>query len=147
MKTLIVYDSQFGNTEKIARAIAGALTGEVKTVRVGEASRADLDLVNLMIFGSPTQGGKHTQVFQSFINGIPEAGLKGVRIASFDTRLKTKLVKIFGFAAGRLASELQNRGGTLVVQPEGFFVKGSKGPLVEGELERASAWAHNMQAS
>ena len=36
MKSLIIYDSIYGNTEKIAQAIGEGLTGEVKVVRVGE---------------------------------------------------------------------------------------------------------------
>lgn len=38
MKALIVYDSVYGNTEKIAKAIGGAITGEVKVLRVNEAN-------------------------------------------------------------------------------------------------------------
>jgi len=32
----------------------------------------------------------------------------------------------------------------LVGTPEGFLVKGKKGPLKEGELERAAGWARSL---
>jgi hypothetical protein len=49
----------------------------------------------------------------------------------------------FRVAANRrngAADRLAKKGGTLIAQPEGFFVKGSEGPLKDNELERASAW-------
>jgi flavodoxin len=45
MKTVLVYDSIFGNTEKIARAIGKALEshGEVEQIRVGDAQPGHFD--------------------------------------------------------------------------------------------------------
>jgi flavodoxin I len=51
---------------------------------------------------------------------------------------------VFGYAAGRIARNLKGKGGTLVASPEGFFVTGTKGPLREGELERAAGWAKGI---
>ena len=67
MKVLIVYDSVYGNTEKIARAIGGAITGDVKVLRAGEVNRAELEPIDLLIVGSPTQGFRPTMPVQSFI--------------------------------------------------------------------------------
>jgi flavodoxin len=142
MRTLVVYDSVYGNTEAIARAIAGAIAGEV--LRVGEANPAALKEIDLLIVGSPTQGGRATPAIQAFLSKIPEAAIKGIRVAAFDTRISTKWVGIFGYAARRIARNLKGRGGTLVVPPEGFFVKSTKGPLKEGETERAAAWARGL---
>ncbi len=47
-------------------------------------------------------------------------------------------------AAGRISGNLKGKGGTLMAFPEGFFVKGTKGPLKEGELERAADWAKGI---
>ncbi len=90
MKALIIYDSVYGNTEKIARAIAGAITpfGEVKVLRAGEASPSDLGSIDLLIVGSPTQGGKPTPAIQEFLNKIPANALRNINVASFDTRVK-----------------------------------------------------------
>ena len=149
MKALIVYDSVYGNTEKIARAIAGALTpsGEVKVLRPGEVNLSDLASIDLLIVGSPTQGGRATPAIQEFLNKIPANALKNVSVASFDTRFSTRLVGIFGYAAGKIADSLKTKGGTLILSPEPFFVKGREGPLKEGELERAAGWAKRILES
>ena len=147
MKTLIVYDSQFGNTERIAKAIGDAITGEVQVVCPGETYPSELESIDLVVVGSPTQGGRPVKAIQEFLGRIPADALKNIRVTSFDTRIKTKLVKIFGYAAGRIADRLIDKGGNLVVPPEGFFVKGTKGPLDEGELERAADWAREIAES
>jgi len=146
MKVLIVYDSVYGNTEKIARAIAGAFTPSdgVKIFRAGEVNPSELESIDLLIVGSPTQGGRPTPVTQDFLHKVSESAIKGVNVAAFDTRYSTRLVGVFGYAAGRIASNLKGKGGTLVASPEGFFVKGREGPLKEGELERAAGWAKRM---
>jgi flavodoxin len=53
MKSFIIYDSIYGNTEKIAQAIGDGLTGEVKVVRVGEVNPSELKTFDLLIIGSP----------------------------------------------------------------------------------------------
>ena len=147
MKVLIVYDSVYGNTEKIAKAIGGAITGEVKVLRVDEANPSELKTIDLFIVGSPTQGGRPTPAIQDFLNKVPEPSLKGINVAAFDTRFSTRFVGIFGYAAGRIADSLKKKGGTLILSPEGFFVKGKEGPLKEGELERAATWAKEIVKS
>jgi len=147
MKALVIYDSVYGNTEEIARAIGGAITGEVKVLRAGEVSPSELESVDLLIVGSPTQGGRPLQPVQDLLNSIPESSLKGVNVAAFDTRLTAKWVVIFGYAAGRIAKNLEKKGSNLVASAEGFFVKGGKGPLKEGELGRAAAWAEGIVKS
>jgi len=148
MKVLIVYDSLYGNTEKIARAIGGAFTtsDEVEMVRSSEANTSQLESIDLLIVGSPTQGGKATKSVQEYLDKVPAGALKNIRVASFDTRLKTVLVKLFGYAAGRIANSLKEKGGQSATPPQGFLVKGSKGPLEEGELEKASAWAKTLSS-
>lgn len=144
MKALVIYDSLYGNTEKIAKAIGGAITGEVKVLPVGQANPAELKSLDLLIVGSPTQGGRATKPMQAFLDIIPDASLKDINIAAFDTRMTAKWVRIFNYAAGRIANNLKGKGGTLVAPPEGFFVTSAKGPLKEGELERAVGWAKGI---
>ena len=147
MKALIVYDSVYGNTEKIARAIAEAITpsDEVKVLRAGEANPSELASIDLLIVGSPTHGGRPTPAVQNLLNKVPK--LQGIKVAAFDTRIPTKLVRVFGYAAGRIANNLKKKGSTLIASPEGFFVTGGQGPLKEGELERAAAWAKGILES
>jgi len=149
MKALIVYDSVYGNTEKIARAIAEAITpsDEVEVLRAGEANPSELASTDLLIVGSPTHAGRPTPAIQALLNKVPKLSLQGINVAAFDTRIPTKLVGVFGYAAGRIARNLKRKGGTLIAPPEGFFVTGSKGPLKEGELDRAAGWAKGILES
>ncbi|MGQ9545720.1 MAG: flavodoxin family protein [Dehalococcoidia bacterium] len=149
MKALIVYDSVYGNTEKIAKAIAEAIapSNEVKVLRADEANPSELAAVNLLIVGSPTHGGRPTPAVQNFLNKVPDLSLKGVNVAAFDTRISKKIARVFGYASGRIASHLKKKGGTLIASPMGFLVTGGEGPLKEGELERAAGWAKGILQS
>ena len=147
MKALIVYDSVYGNTEKIARAIGGAIDGEVRVLRGDEVDYSESKTLDLLVVGSPTQGGRPTLAIQGFLNKVSEADIKGINVAAFDTRFSTKLVGIFGYAAGKIAESLKKKGATLVLPPQAFFVKGREGPLKEGELERAAGWAKELVKS
>ena len=137
MKALVVYDSVFGNTEKIAQAIGEAIGGQV--LRVGEVSPADLKGFDLVIVGSPTHGGFPTPGIDGLLKASPP--LDGLNVAAFDTRTKRT---IFGYAAPRIARRLEKSGGKVRLPPEGFLVLGMEGPLVDGELERAAGWAKGM---
>lgn len=147
MKTLVLYDSQYGNTEKIAQAIGKAVSS-TKTLIVGDATLQDLKGVRLLIIGSPTQGGRPTVSLQTFLDSIPAGSLRNVHVAVFDTRFLEEdlnfalklLVKTIGYAAPKIAKNLEDKGGTLILPPEGFIVKGKKGPLASGELDRAKNW-------
>lgn len=151
MKVLIVYESFFGNTEKIALAMDKALGAHnVETVRASEVKPERLAGLDLLIVGSPTRAFRPTKAITDFLKGIPSGGLKGVRVAAFDTRIALEdtksrflrfVVGIFGYAAKPISDKLVKKEGLLVIPPEGFFVKGSEGPLKEGELERAAGWA------
>ncbi|PHS33910.1 MAG: nitric oxide synthase [Alkaliphilus sp.] len=152
MKTLIVYDSVFGNTEQIALAIGNSLrSGEsVAALRVSEIKPEHLTGLGLLIVGSPTRAFKPTKAIVNFLNKIPSNGLKGVKVSAFDTRMSITdvnsrllniLVRLFGYAASPIADKLVKKGGDLIIPPEGFFVKDSEGPLKDGELERAADWA------
>ena len=143
MKILIIYDSVFGNTEQIAQAIGNALGSQedVEILRVSNVKPEQLTGLKLLIVGSPTHGGRPTSAIRDFLNKVSESVIRGINVAAFDTRFSTRLVRIFGYAAGRIADRLKRNGGTLIVSPEGFFVKGKEGPLKEGELERAASWA------
>jgi len=147
MKTLVVYDSLHGNTEKIAKAIGAALTGEVEVLRVGEVDPSEVKTLDLLFVGSPTHGGRASPAMREFLDKVQALALEGTNVAAFDTRLSTRWVGIFGYAAGRIAKSLKKKGGTLVLSPEAFYVKGTEGPLKEGELERAAAWAKEIVQS
>ncbi len=144
MKALVVYDSGYGNTEKIAQAIGNTIGSDVKTLRISDVKPDDFNAFDLLVIGSPTQGGRATSAMQAFLKNIPDSAIKEKKVAVFDTRMTSKMVGIFGYAAGKIADSLKKRGASLVLSPEGFFVTTGKGPLKEGELERAVSWAKQL---
>ncbi len=147
MRSLIVYDSVYGNTEKIAKSIGGSMGGDVRVLRAGEVSASDLDSIDLLVVGSPTYGGRPTPPIKNFLGGVSEGSIKGRKVASFDTRLSSRLAVVFGYAAGKIGDSLKKRGGDLILSPEGFKVRATKGPLIEGEIERAANWARKLETA
>lgn len=144
MKVLIIYDSIYGNTGEIAKSMGEAIGSDARVLKAENSGPANLESVELLIAGSPTYGGRPTPKMREFLDTIRSTSLKDVKVATFDTRLPATWVKIFGFAAGKIEKQLKSRGGESVVKPEGFFVSGTKGPLVEGEYERAAKWAQDI---
>jgi flavodoxin len=155
MKTLIVYDSFFGNTEQVAQAIGKALgaQADVNVLRVGDVKPEHLTGLDLLIVGSPTRAFSPSPAIKEFLGHIPKQSLRGVTTAAFDTRVALSdvnsrvlpvFVRLFGYAAQPIADQLVRKGGTPRLPPEGFFVQGTEGPLKAGELERAAAWAKQI---
>jgi flavodoxin len=144
MNALIVYDSQFGNTERVAQRITSTLSefGQARAVHVGQIHTGELRGVDMLILGCPTQAMRQTPVMQSFIASIPRESLRGLSVACFDTRFRGGFWMLS--AAPSMAKQLRMMGVEPLVQPESFFVKALKqeGPLLAGELERAASWAH-----
>jgi len=146
MSAIVIYDSLYGNTEQIAKAIGEGFGGDTKVVRVEDVKAEDIAPYHFIVIGSPTQGGRQTAAIKEFVDKLPPEALKEKRLAAFDTRLKNVLVKMFGYAAPRIEAAIKAKGGNATAQPQGFFVKSSKGPLLDGELERATTWAKSVAA-
>jgi flavodoxin len=156
---MVVYDSVYGNTEKIAAAVAAALGSpeDVAIARASDARPEQLTDLTLLIVGSPTQKFRPIAPVTAFLKSIPKTGLKGIQVAAFDTRFTQSavdtvrilafFVNIFGYAAEPIADRLQKKGGVLAAPPEGFYVADTEGPLLEGELERAASWARQIVAT
>ena len=166
MKALVIYDSQYGNTEKIAQALSAALSAalgaapgsqvQVKTLLVSNVKLEQLAGLDLLVVGAPTQRFRTTEAMLGFLKSIPADRLKGVRVAAFDTRLSLNdiessafrfIVKTGGFAAKHILDRLKKCGGDAILPPEGFLVKDMEGPLLDGELERAAQWAQHIVAA
>jgi len=152
MKALVIYETMYGNTEKVARAIGAGLAvrGEVQVVPVADVKMEMLTGLDLVLVGSPTQGFNPIAGTKDFLKTLRSDQFKGVKFAAFDTRADvvevnngflTFMVKLFGYAAEKIDKGLKASGGVQAVIPEGFFVDGKEGPMKEGELERAAAWA------
>jgi Flavodoxin domain len=161
MRSLVVYESWFGNTRRVAEEIADVLAveGEVDVLSVDDPLPS-LDEIDLIVLGAPThvhglssgrsreaaleqggQGGRSGTGVRGWIDRLPDGC--GVKFAVFDTRAQ-KPVWLVGSAAHGMARRLRRRGCLPAVEPASFFVGGTPGPLVEGELERAREWARML---
>jgi flavodoxin I len=139
MKSLVIYDSVYGRTEKIALAVGEVIGARV--LKVDEMDPAALKGHDLLVIGSPTHGGSFTEKIRALLDAMP--ALEGCRVTLFDTRT-AKWSWIFGYAAERMAKVIEKKGGDLAAPPQGFFVLGTRGPLKDGEIERAADWAKEL---
>jgi flavodoxin len=154
MNTLIIFDSLHGNTQKISQHIFKNFSGKNPTQMypIAQIQPADILGYDLLIVGSPTHGGQATPALQHFLSQLPPNSLKGVKLATFDTRFDLNLQKpflrflmrIIGFASPKIATSLQSKGAQLVAPPTGFIVTGTNGPLATNELEKANSWAQQI---
>ena len=156
MNVLIIYDSAYGNTAAVAKTMATAISGQHHVIakQVSKASVTDISEADIVIISSPTQGGMPTRSIQRYINELPPHTLKGKTVAAFDTRFSMHghgrwlgfLTRVVGFAAPRIASGLQDKGGILILPPEGFIVEDKQGPLAKYESRRAADWIKSSVA-
>lgn len=161
MKSVVVYESWFGNTRQIAEAIAAELrrAGEVALATVDDPL-PPLDGVDLVVVGAPTHAhalssastrrgalqrrGESRQAgrgIRGWLRSLPEAD--GRAAAAFDTRID-KPVFLVGSASRGIGRRLERRGHVLVSRPQSFLVVDMEGPLADGELDRARAWAATL---
>jgi flavodoxin len=143
MKALVIYDTTFGNTQKVAETVAETLGKGVKTILVSGVNPKDLAGIDLLVVGSPILGWSPSEKTKAFLAGLHPGQLKGVKAAAFDTRIS---LFIHGDAAKKIATALEAAGAQIVATPEGFTVKGNEGPLKVGELEKAKKWAGDIAA-
>ena len=153
MNILVVYDSYFGNTEKIAQEVGRSFGDDVPVKRPADVDIGTLSSLDLLIVGAPTRAFRPSDAIKAFLKELPNGVLKGVKVASFDTRMDVqnidnKILKfmagIFGYAAEPIAKGLVKKGGVLVGEPMGYIVLDSEGPLKEGELERVADWVETL---
>ena len=79
------------------------------------------------------------------MDALPKRSLRGVRIAAFDTSYRMNALLARFTAAKKLDRKMRKLGGKRIVSPETFFVAEREGPLEEGEVERAQAWAAQIK--
>lgn len=154
MNIVVVYDSVYGNTDKIAHAIGEGLSdaGEVRVIKAEEASEIYVRSVSVIVVGSPTHGGRPTPAVQKFMDSIEEHDGEGTYYAAFDTRFDYKdqnvglrfLMRMIGYGADKIDARLSGIGGNRLINCEGFIVEGRDGPLRDGEIQRAKQWGSSI---
>lgn len=161
MKSLVIYESMFGNTKQIAEAIAGGLADSavVSVVDVSDAPSAVPEDVGLLVIGGPThafsmsrastrreaadRGAAATDTavgIREWLEGLPRQDSR-MDFAAFDTRVHMPLLP---GAASRAATRIARRLHFRTQEPQSFFVAGYEGPLLDGELDRARTWGRAL---
>jgi flavodoxin len=143
MNTLVIHYSKFGNTQRVAEAIATelGLNGPVRVLSQDELSPEDLQQADLVIMGSPTHRMNLPEDVRFKLGSLPKRILRGKKMAAFDTSYKMSRWLTPLTASKKLVRKLKKLGGKRVVPPETFHVVGKEGPLYDGEIERAQNWA------
>ena len=166
-QALIVFESMFGNTERVAKAVADGLRSEGFDVDLRNVVSAPERLhlgYDLLVLGAPThafslsrqktredaarQGapsdrtriGMREWLLNLSWDGAPPA------VAVFDTRA-TKVRRLHWAASRTMAALLRRRGLQPNTSPEAFLVADLQGPLEPDELTRATAWGRTIAAS
>lgn len=167
MRALVIYESMFGNTKRIALAVADGLSRHmaVEAVEVSLAPLAIADDVDLLVVGGPTHvhgmtsGFTRTQAEKQATSPVLSEKLgmrewleesqptsRSLKAAAFDTRIKGAEI-LTGSAAHGYEKRLHTAGYGVVAEPESFFIA-TKAPqddaLLPGEVERARAWGTEL---
>ena len=172
MRAVVIYESMFGNTRRIAEAVADGLARfvEVRLARADEVGEGDLAGVDLVVVGAPThawslprantrQGalatarrGDNDLVLEPAADTAPGVrewlatlGRLGVRGAVFDTRFHAPRL-VTGRASRAIARALRHDGVEVVSAPQSFFVD-RRNHMRAGEEERARAWGERLGAA
>jgi hypothetical protein len=163
-RALVAYESMFGNTERVAHAVATGLRLEgfdATVVDVSKNPSVDLDAFDLLVVGAPThafslsrpstradavkQGGRGdsaTTGMREWLQALP-SGSRPHLAAAFDTRV-TKVRYLPASASRRAARLLAEHGCHLLSTPTGFLVTDVPGPLESREIDRAIAWSRRV---
>jgi hypothetical protein len=162
MKALVVYESLFGNTEQVARAITTGLSKymEVDLRDVSDAPPEITDFLDLIVVGGPTHAfsmsrpnTREDAFRQGATQGRRELGLRewlghlrsgphSEMLATFDT--KVDKVRHLPGSAAKGAAKVARKHGYSPSRTESFYVADVSGPLLEGELDRAEAWGERL---
>jgi hypothetical protein len=165
-RVLVVYESMFGNTREVAKAVAEGLaeTGTVDLVEVGAAPVVLPEDVDLLVVGAPTHAfglsrpATRKSAADQNTGEVVSTGI-GLRewldelrpvgstaaVSAFDTRVKVPLMP--GSAARRALGRLRKLGFPMLLRSESFFVEGTPGPLKDGEVDRAKRWGAKLAAT
>jgi Flavodoxin len=172
MKSLVIYESMYGNTRAVAEAVAEGLrtAGEATVVSTADAGKADLTDVDLLVVGGPTHlhglprlatrrsaakaaesshgrlvmepGAEEETGLLTVLEDLPAGA--GKAAAAFDTRLSGPVL-LTGRASKPIAKGLRRRGYVRAVAPASFLVD-RRDRMLDGELDRAVAWGKSLAA-
>jgi menaquinone-dependent protoporphyrinogen IX oxidase len=152
MKTLVVYDSSYGNTKKIAEAISETLKEsgiEVDTFYVKDVKKPSAKDYNFLVLGSPTKFGTMSFAVKGFLGKVKSEEWMNKPFAAFDTENpenieRARIENKEWSAAEKIAAKLKDKQMNQLLPVLKAVVLGWKGPLQEGEIERAKDYARKL---
>ena len=163
MNALVVYESHWGNTAAIARAIAEGLGPEARALATDEATGSAILDADLIVAGAPVIAFSlaSDKMLDNIANGSDKApsppDLSHPSMRSWLDRLPKGHGRSAAFetrvwwsprgATGDIERGLRGAGYRPVAKAGRFVVKGSYGPLRDGELERARRWGAELAAT
>lgn len=143
---VIVYDSIFGNTKRIADRIGLELCNDCEIIAGSihhDIEPDDIADIDLLIIGSPTHSHKPTHEMSQFLDQLAAKKNYIKHAAVFDTRYNMHIL-ISGSAAKKITKKLKQFGIATICKPESFLVTKWEGPLKANELEHAEHWAQDI---
>ena len=141
MRACVIFDSRYGNTEKIARSLSAGLEMggiEASCANTKDVVPGSLEGFDLLCVGAPTEWLTASGSMKDFLRGLRGHGLSGKLGFAFDTRLGRPLS---GSASGFIEKELRRQGLRIVAQRESAIVYAAGGgmsttTLNDGEADR-----------
>jgi len=134
-KAIVIYDTQFGNTEKIAKALASGIKGQgvqVDCVKVDVVDVNKLAEYDLLAIGGPTLAFGMSKPMKDLLGKLEGIELRGKKAFAFDTKVR---FAFSGSAAKGIEGKLKGLGMSIVRPCSSAIVKGKEGPLEEGAEE------------
>jgi menaquinone-dependent protoporphyrinogen IX oxidase len=147
MKGIVVYDTSHGNTKKIAETVSETLKESgiaVDTFYVKDVKKLSAKEYDFLVLGSPTKFGTMSFTVRGFLGKLKSAEWMNKPFAAFDTENPENIEKKEGSAGEKIAEKLTEKQMNQLLPVLKAVVLGWKGPLQEGEIERAKEYAREL---
>jgi menaquinone-dependent protoporphyrinogen IX oxidase len=147
MKGIVVFDTSYGNTKTIAETISETLKEsglEVDTFYVKDVKKLSAKDYTFLVLGSPTKFGTMSFTIRFFLGKVKSKEWMNKPFAAFDTENPENIERKEGSAAEKIAEKLREKQMNQLLPVLKSVVLGWKGPLQEGEIERAKDYAREL---
>jgi menaquinone-dependent protoporphyrinogen IX oxidase len=152
MKGIVVYDTSYGNTKKIAETIAETLKEagiEVDLFYVKDVKKLSAKDYNFLVLGSPTKFGTMSLTIRFFLGKAKSEEWMNKPFAAFDTENPENIERAQAenkewSAAEKIAEKLRDKKMKQLLPVLKAVVFGQKGPLKEGEIERTKDYTREL---
>ncbi len=147
MKGIVVFDTSYGNTKTIAETISETLKEsgiEVDAFYVKDVKKLSAKDYNFLVLGSPTKFGTMSFTVKGFLGKVKSKEWMNKPFAAFDTENPENIERKEGSAAEKIAEKLREKQMNQLLPVLKAVVLGQKGPLQEGEIERAKEYARRL---